>query len=189
MKKYFNLSWSIILIVIILSCNRDIKKEIISVPKDTVYFYKSDGLYLSEFEFKSSRRFLNDSVFVDNRILCADDTANVCAFKCYVKNGDWYIWCGSKWALLYSAKNKKLESIETLYDERMIVPKTVYTLNKDTLYSFDYKEKNIVKTTDYTKYMFSPKHGIVILYDVSGFLFRSDFDTSNLLQTIRAKEN
>jgi hypothetical protein len=189
MRKHISFSSLVVIVIIALSCNSNVKSKNKSIQKNTTYTFLSNDKTSSEFNFKSYRKFVNDSVFIDNGILCSDDTANVCAFKCYIKNNDWYIWCGNSWSLLYSARNKKLESIKTLYDTKMIEPISVYKLNLDTLYSFYYKTKDIDHSSGETEYLFSPKHGVVILYDVSGFLFRTDFDTSNLLQTIRAKEN
>lgn len=163
----------LVLSVLFFSCMIENKKGILQKQNNVFEFIANDSSQV-EFNFTSKRHFENDSVFTDYRLLCSNNTSEVCSIKFSISAENWYIKNGNIWELFYS-KNGKLSEIELMSLHKTIRPKRIIKIGNETFYSFTCKDERLNFSTDYNEYLFSPNYGIVIIKNERTFFKRNDF--------------
>jgi hypothetical protein len=154
-----------------------------SVQNKLTYNYTTDDSFSKIRSIEVVRRFVNDSIFIDEGILC-DDISKKCELKFSKRDYHWMIWSGNEWMEMFDDKNH-LRKIYLANINRTISAKDVYIFNGDTLYSFSCKDEGVNFSSDSNKYIFSKNEGVIAINTVETIFIRSDYIASIYRESFR----
>ena len=128
----------------------------------------------SSYNFVSRHYYTTDSSFIDYEILGSSATALQNSIYFEIKNGHWYMFDGFNWRIFYDGK--KLYPVELFYANKLLTPYKIYKLNNEDLLSFKSSDTEYDISLDPNEYIFSPRHGIVLIKTPPEYARRTDFN-------------
>ncbi len=126
------------------------------------------------FDFSSTRTIINDTIFIDSRLLCSSDTAKVCSITFKKIKLAWFVMVDGQWHEFYNPVDS---SIKVVYfkNEKFILKPIGHSMNYNGVSLLGFIKEDLYVYTSHTSTLwFDPNLGVVII-DGDEELIRQDF--------------